>query len=198
MKLQAPMPQLPLRDIHIPEPLSPLDLAYWWPPAVGWYVAIILIGIAAAALWLLKQRQQRAKLARAALYEMTQIEIAYAKHGDLQQLLRETSILLRRISLSYHPREDVASLAGEQWLSFLDTGLSKPYFSQGPGRLLLDGPYCAPTAIDQQTDSRSLINICRDWITAQANGESFTHTQAVDTAAQDNDQDNDQATVKEE
>ena len=52
------------------------------------------------------------------------------------------------------------SLRGEPWLAFLDAQLGGEEFSQGVGRILLDGPYQRRARID--TDD--LLVLIRRWL----------------------------------
>jgi len=55
-----PGSELPLRDIHLPAPLS------WWPPAPGWWLLLtLLVAIALLGGYLL-HRYRRNALQRAA------------------------------------------------------------------------------------------------------------------------------------
>jgi len=87
---------------------------------------------------------------------------AIAKNSRLsnQQKTQRLSQLLRQVAMSTHPREQVAGLAGEQWLAFLDGDDPQKSFSEGLGRSLIDAPY-RPDA-DLETDA--LIALVRGWI----------------------------------
>ncbi|MGX2038666.1 DUF4381 domain-containing protein [Methylocaldum sp. MU1018] len=148
------METLPLRDIHLPDPIG------WWPPAIGWWIVLAasLLLIAAAA-WAIR-RWRQSTVAKLALRELN------ALHADptlaTTEKLKRLSALLRRASLSAYPREDVAGLTGEAWLEWLDRPLGRPRFSQGAGRVLLDTPY-RPMG---EADMDSLAALCRDWLKA--------------------------------
>ena len=144
-------PNLPLRDIHLPEPIG------WWPPAPGWW--LLLFGILSAVLlsaWLWR-RWRRLTVKKLALRELDRIE---QEASDPRERLQELAILLRRASLSIYPREEVAGLTGETWLLFLDRQLGDRHFSEGAGRLLLEAPY--RREID--SDAASLLALCREWV----------------------------------
>ncbi|CAI8886786.1 DUF4381 domain-containing protein [Methylocaldum szegediense] len=148
------MDALPLRDIHLPEPIS------WWPPAIGWWiVAAIAILSIATATWLIR-RWRQATVTKLALRELDRLE----KDSSLgmTEKLRRLSVLLRRVGLSTFPREDVAGLTGEAWLEWLDRPFGVPRFSRGVGRALLDAPY-RPIG---EADFDGLIALCRDWLKA--------------------------------
>lgn len=133
--------QIPLRDLHLPEPVG------WWPLAPGWWVLAALALIAAAWLirrWLRTRAQNAAR--RYALQQLEQLVREYEADKDPVAFTSRVSELLRRTMLAYSPRLDVAGLAGEEWLQWLDRDLAKPVFSQGPGRQLLDLPYRKPEA----------------------------------------------------
>jgi len=156
---QAPL-DLPLRDIHLPDPVS------WWPPAPGWWllVGLLLLLLVTGAL-LLRRWRRRGRLRRFARRSLERVFAEHRRHGDSQRLLRELSVLLRRIALSYFPRIQVASLSGEAWLGFLDQGLagsgSAEGFRRGPGRVLADGPFSpGPVAVDPP----ALERLCRAWL----------------------------------
>ncbi|MBT8100779.1 MAG: DUF4381 domain-containing protein [Gammaproteobacteria bacterium] len=148
--------QLPLRDLHLPEPVG------WWPLAPGWWV---LIAIAVVALgWLLARYlkyRARAAARRHALHALDNCVRAYTKHGDAIRLSAELSELLRRTMLAYAPRADVAGLTGEDWLAWLDTGLDRSHFVNGDGRPLIEWPYQRPNLKVPRSDVAALVDAVR-------------------------------------
>lgn len=151
---------LPLRDIHLPEAVS------WWPPAPGWWGLLGSITLAVIAFFLIRYWRKRRRLRDDAILELKRICDGFDQHHDALRLVRELSVLLRRIAISYFPRSDVASLTGDAWLQFLDkntqlAGEDQGFF-KGPGRILNSGPYQARVDIDTQ----SLIVLCRGWVEA--------------------------------
>lgn len=160
--------QLLLRDIHLPDPIS------WWPPALGWWLllllTIMLIIICVSICWYRnKIRSAPATQARQILHT---IRIEYARHSDDHHLLREISALMRRLCISLFPREQTASLTGEDWLLFLDSTMQdnssdkantdyNRIFSAGAGRVLAEDPYRQHTDVD----ARQLLSLCEQWIT---------------------------------
>jgi len=150
--------QLGLRDIHLPEAVS------WWPPAPGWWGLLGVALLAMSAYFLLRAWRKRRRLRNSAILEVQRICDAFDQHHDSRRLIRELSVLLRRISISYFPRADVASLTGEEWLRFLDScgkrADNNQGFLNGPGSILDSGPYQARLDVDSQ----ALIILCRRWV----------------------------------
>ncbi|SMF97167.1 protein of unknown function [Methylomagnum ishizawai] len=150
------MEPLPLRDIHLPAAIG------WWPPAPGWWLALLAaIGLVALSVWLVLRwrRVTPIKLARRELDAL-----ANAPELAPDEKLRRLSILLRRTALSLYPRQQVAGLTGAAWLDWLDATLGEPRFSQGPGRSLTEAPYRPRTG----TDIEPLLALSRDWLRALA------------------------------
>jgi hypothetical protein len=143
--------ELPLRDYHLPSPVS------WWPPAPGWWALAVLVLLALAAAIYLWKRWRRPTVRKLALAELTMLESAPLPPIEK---VRQLSTLLRRVGLSTAGRAQVAGLAGQAWLQWLDQPLAEPQFSRGPGRLLLDAPY--RPHLDGELDE--LFRLCRDWL----------------------------------
>ena len=70
--------------------------------------------------------------------------------------------LLKRTALSAFPREDVASLAGVEWLEFLDRTGSTKDFSRGAGRVLGGDQYGA--GVLSEAESAALARTAASWI----------------------------------
>lgn len=150
------MEPLPLRDIHPPDPVG------WWPPAIGWWLLPLLVaGLVVATIWLVR-RWRRPTPLKLALRELEALRADASLGADAK--LRRLSILVRRTALSLHPRQEVAGLAGEDWLRWLDGTLGEPRFSQGPGRALAEAPYRPGGAANPD----ELLALCRDWLRAMA------------------------------
>lgn len=149
---------LPLRDIHLPDPVG------WWPPAPGWWVLVCAsIALLASGIWLWR-RWRRLTVKALALRELDRIE---REAGDPQERLRRLAILLRRTCLSLYPRENVAGLTGEAWLAFLERASGDGRFSGETGRLLVEAPY-RPSV---EGDPESLLQAIREWLSRlPANG----------------------------
>lgn len=145
--------ELPLRDIHLPEPVG------WWPLAPGWWILIIglpLLVLMIYGLWRFWKRQTPRKLA---LRELQNIELG--EDSGLEKI-RLLGALLRRTAMTVYPREQVAGLVGEAWLAFLDQPLKQGGFLEGPGRLLVEAAYRPESTVDLQP----LLKLCREWIKA--------------------------------
>jgi len=147
---------LPLRDIHLPPAIS------WWPLAPGWWtLAALIVGAAVAWLAFRRRRRRPASPRKRALGELRAMEQSRGE-ADPRTQTRDLSVLLRRVSLSYYPREKVAGLVGGDWLNFLDDILGERRFSEGPGRTLLDAPYRPPGP----ADVAALHALCVEWMRA--------------------------------
>lgn len=148
--------QLPLRDLHLPEPVS------WWPLAPGWWillaVAIILVAWQAHVAY---RRWRFNAPRRFALRKLEQLEADYLEHRNPVRLAKGVSSLLRRTMLAYRPRHEVASLTGSAWLASLDDGLSVPYFHTDGGKSLLSLPYRDPDAAVPEADVNALLAAAR-------------------------------------
>lgn len=144
--------QLPLRDLHLPDPVG------WWPLAPGWWVIIVL---AVGGLgWLLYRGWQKYRYnapRRYALRSLAAIEAEYLSERNAARLGRQISELLRRAMLAYAPRDAVAGLTGEAWLQWLDQDLPVPYFHTDGGKSLLALPYRDPDGDFSDVDVNALL-----------------------------------------
>jgi hypothetical protein len=141
-----------LHDI-VPAPPVP-----WWPPAPGWYVLAALIAVAVAALawrWLVLRRRNAYRRRALALLEGLGTDAA---------AMPELAALVRRTALSAYPRAQVAPLAGEAWLAFLDRTGGRPAFTRGSGRHLVELAYGRGTL--GPAEQRELLATARWWIRA--------------------------------
>ena len=153
--------QLPLRDIHLPNPIS------WWPLAAGWWIVICSSVVLLILSFLVLRKYFKLTLRKEALKSLESIQNTYAKDHDAVACLAELSSFLRRVMLSRaHGTVSAsitspASLTGQAWLEFLDKSLDKPEFSTGAGQLLLDGPY--QSTVDNN-DLHDLLQLCQKWV----------------------------------
>lgn len=136
-----------LLDMLAPVPQPPA--ISMMPQTPGWLV--LGLGLAGLALWgagHLRARHRANAYRRAALAEL-------ALAGD--DAARIAS-LLRRTALAGFPREQVAGLSGDIWLSFLDQSYGGKGFSGDTGQVLLAAPYRA------NTSDPALADLARRWI----------------------------------
>lgn len=134
--MNTQIPELPFRDIHLP------DSSTWWPLAPGWWISLtILIGLCILITTLLR-KYLNSSLKKDAKKELKAIENAFERTQDATRCLADLSILLRRAVVSQKQEQiPVAGITGLAWLKLLDQHLGTSEFSQGPGRILLVGPY---------------------------------------------------------
>jgi Domain of unknown function (DUF4381) len=151
--------ELPLRELHLPDPVG------WWPLAPGWWV---LIALALGGVAWLGWRWWRARVhnaaRRQALRRLDRYVAEYGQHGSAVRLGSELSALLRRTMLAYAPRADVAGLTGDAWLAWLDQGLQTPRFRSGDGRPVVEWPYRDPDTEIPRDDVVALVAAVRQRI----------------------------------
>lgn len=160
-----PAPQLVLRDIHLPQPVS------WWPPAPGWWalllLLLLLIGVGIFAIL----RHRRRRYQRIALRRLAAMERRLTNDHDTRLLARQLSKLLRHMAVLHYPSRQCAGLYGKRWLLFLDNHFSNDKVDQHPfsssvGQLLIDSPYQPEHGDDEKQfeQAMALIQLSRRWL----------------------------------
>ena len=148
--------ELPLRDLHLPDPIG------WWPLAPGWWLVLFVVATVVGYLvWRAFTRWQDNAARRFALRELARYEAEYVEHRNPVTLARQLSELLRRGMLAYAPRDEVAGLTGEAWLQWLDRGMPLPYFHTEGGKSLLQLPYRDPAGDFSNVDVDALLSAVR-------------------------------------
>lgn len=140
-----------LHDLIVPPPVS------WWPPAPGWVVIGVLLALV-LVYWLIRG----VRLWQSNCYRREALEQLKSAHSSGEEL----ATLIKRVALSVYPRARVASLTGEQWLTFLDQTGRTDAFTKGSGRWIARLAY-EPQLIASLPDAerRGLIAAIREWIT---------------------------------
>ncbi|PKM16485.1 MAG: DUF4381 domain-containing protein [Gammaproteobacteria bacterium HGW-Gammaproteobacteria-2] len=141
-------PALPLNDIHLP-PAPGI-----WPLAPGWWLVLVLACALAAVImrWLWQHYRRRAysrQLESLLDQELMNSNDPASRLATLSQLLRRASRVASGAAAS--------QLLGEQWLQFLDGADPGKPFTQGPGRLLLTGPFATLAASASEIDAVEAI-----------------------------------------
>lgn len=104
--------ELPLADIHTPAAISA------WPPAYGWWILAAIIILLSIWLYMaLRKRQQKRIQQNFALTELNQVNLQDFSAGQ------QINEILKRAAMVYYTREQVASLTGNKWKTFLLHGL---------------------------------------------------------------------------
>lgn len=101
-----------MHDIVLPGPVD------FWPPDSGGLLLLGLIMLCTALIGLyryLRWRRDRYRRAGIALL-------------DGAATVRDVSVILKRVALASYPREQVASLYGGEWVSFLNGTCSRTSF----------------------------------------------------------------------
>lgn len=152
----TPNPNLQqLRDIHFTR----------WIPA--WLTLPELIVMVVVSLVLLifgfyiwnKRRKQRYTI-HYAMQRLDQLEKLMLFNPENIHVAAELSIIIRRTALYYFQRDDVAGLAGRDWLQFLNKSGQTTQFTSEAGQLLIDAPY---RKINYE-DLTALIELTKNWL----------------------------------
>jgi hypothetical protein len=137
----------------------PAEVTLWpqtWPSRI--LLVVVAVGLILGALWALHLWRVN-RYRRDALSELARIEAGAATSTSAEVSVAVAS-LVRRTALAAFPREQVASLTGAAWLSFLDRTGGRRSFSEAPGRVLEISVYRQTPDVE----SGELIKAVRSWI----------------------------------
>lgn len=141
-----------LRDIHMPHAVSA------WPPGPAYYALAGLCIIIILVLIRHKKHRQYNAPKREALATLESLEKRYTQTPK-PNMASDITALLKRVALVYHPRTDVASLHGQDWLLFLQE-TSKNIDFQAIQTSLIDAPFNP----NSEEDLTHLFCAARRWI----------------------------------
>jgi hypothetical protein len=120
-----------LRDIHLPPAPS------WWPPAPGWWLLATLVAI--LAIWLYVRALRRVRHRHRMQSVLREFDRAVDAAASPSAALAAASALLRRAARLHDPA--AVKMSSDAWLTYLDGADAMRPFSQGEGRILVDGMF---------------------------------------------------------
>lgn len=133
-----------LHDLVLPPPVP------WWPLAPGWYVLLVLLGLAVVWLsWRYWRRWRANAYRREALLQLRQLQDGPA-----------IAELLRRTALAVAPRAEIAAKTGSAWADWL-ASLSPAAMAPEVHQLLSIGVYGRPGG---EQDVSQLHDYAARWI----------------------------------
>ena len=152
--------------IHLPEPIS------WWPIAPGWWMIFASILLIIIVVFISRKIYISKQLKRDIKAELENIKQQFQQTQNKSQLAKSLSILLRRASISYYPKTDIAGLTGDNWLSYLDdsnaNSSADKSFRSDIGKVLLSAPYLPDHTLSNNSrldfDAQRLIRLCESWL----------------------------------
>lgn len=145
---------LPLRDIHLPPPVS------GWPPGPLWWALVVLLALGLG--WLL-WRWRRLRFRRHVLKAHHDIALDFDRHGDASRLAHDLCALLRRVLIGYRPRGQVAAITGNAWYEALRE--LTPGTAALPAEVARD-LHEAQLRPDAKLDPADAIALTRRWLQA--------------------------------
>lgn len=139
-----------IKEIHIPDGVSPFPLAYgWWIVLLGAVLTILLIRL---IFWLIKTSKK--------YYALRTLETIDITEPVTAAIL--ISELLKRICIFKYKEANV--LYGQEWLNFLNLH-AKDKLSDTAARLLEYAPYMnKKDSTYTSTDAETIKKFARNWI----------------------------------
>ena len=155
MQPQMPDPLAGLRPNTLPDPIG------FWPPAPGWWIVatLVLATVIVAVSWLFR-RWRRNRYRRQALKQAEELLNHYMQHQDERRFAHDCNRLLKKVALHAYPKQDTASLSGQDWLEFLATTGNNSDFLDSPGEALGDQRFNP----DWTPDVSALQQLTLNWI----------------------------------
>jgi len=152
---------LPIADIHLPAAASP------WPPAIGWWLLLVLvIALCAGSVYAFKRYQKKWRYRRAALSLLKQQYQQWQERGEDLNCATAMIAIVKRTAITAYS-EDSAALFGQAWIDFLNQQTTKAYFSDSLAQWMSEQQYQAhstQSASDQRIDIPLLYKACENWI----------------------------------
>lgn len=157
-----------LRDIQEMTPPS------WWPPAPGWWLLGLIMGILLFLVWRwrgpLGRRSRWSSLVfggwrRGARLALRDLQRRVAAGQSAKVTAGELSGLMRRIAMAQHGRAACAGLTGTAWLDWLAAHDPNGYPWAERARVLIVAPY-APKPRGGEGLLPELIEAAEAWVMA--------------------------------
>ncbi len=160
-----PAQDLPLKDIHLPDPVS------WWPPAMGWWLSVLAVFLIAYLLYKLVKKIRQPVLRKSAKAEIEKVIADYIQSHDKLKLLHDVSTAIRRIGISYLQRNKVAGISGKAWYQELNKLSTEAVFSDQVIAILEMATYQKHPDLDDK-DIDAVIQETRGWVNSLARNSS--------------------------
>lgn len=158
-----------LRDIHYPDEY----LSLLWPPSIGNSILFIVFSVLIIYLltFLIKKIAQyyTNRIIRIALRELNNIDQDAINNNPIASV-QKISLLLKQCALVKYKKNNINSLAGKDWLLFLNKTGGTTQFTSKSGQLMTIIPYVNNiTSLGYSSDQlnqdiNTLIQLSKKWI----------------------------------
>lgn len=143
------------------EPIIEPTTVGWFPPALGWWIALgLFVLVALVVIVYFVKRQEHGAHRRQAKKLLKRL---YAL-DDPHHVATSANSILKRTALVTYGHHIVGGLTGEQWLQFLDCKADMRHFHTPLGRLMLECVYSKPNVNSDSLPIRSLLDACVLWV----------------------------------
>lgn len=134
-----------LKDIHEPTAISA------WPPAIGWWVLPVLIGLLIVVFYWWLKRLRTPNFKKIALLDLKNIETNYQIQKNAKETTGEIALLIRKAMVAKYGNQKIAGMIESEWLAYLDNVSQTDSFSNGAGSVIVTAPYSKECDVDVES-----------------------------------------------
>jgi len=125
-----------LNPIFVPEPVQ------FEPVTIGWYIlATILLLLAIFITYRVIKKWRENSYRRLAIKQLKKINVSLIPTDNCYKAIQQISILLKRVALKSYPRKSVASLYGNEWITFLTKKSKRIKFHPSTTKIITESVY---------------------------------------------------------
>lgn len=153
-----------LREVQVP------SVSSW--PAPGWWVLLVLIVVGSGFLWMRKRliaHRQADAWRQEALTQLSQLkeDLNQASDSERHQVIRDSSVLLRKVMMFVNGRNEVAGLTDQAWLDALHGHEKVAALDPNLQALLTEAPYeSVPSAMMSESNVKALLKWIKRYVNA--------------------------------
>jgi len=147
--------------IFLPEPVQ------FEPVTIGWYIlAVVILLVTVFIIYRVIKKWEKNTYRRLAIKQLNEINQSLIPAENCHRAIQQISILLKRVALKSYRRQSVASLYGNEWITFLTTKSKRIKLHPSTTKIITESIYKSSGSVEDvnREELNNFVTDVKKWI----------------------------------